>query len=140
MTPARSRLSDHANSLRRIRSSEINNSGKVRKSAFMPRKEGQDRDGLSVSIESAELSALHRTKFQSDGHRACQIRVGSVRELQPLDVITDPKVDDPAHALIVGMPDRTIGSEELAAVEHFAQELARRAAVYVFPNNGSNSG
>ena len=101
----------------------------------MPRRDGQDRDGLSVSIETEELSALHQVKFESEGHRACQIHVESVRELRPLDVVADPNDDDPAHALIIGMPDRTLGTEQLAAVEHLAQELARRATAYTFGGN-----
>lgn len=111
----------------------MNASGKIRKSAFMPRREGQDRDGLSVSIETAEISALHHAKFESDGHKACQIPVGSVGEFPQLDVITGPTAEDPAHALITGMPDRTLGPEQLATVEHLAQELAKRATAYTFP-------
>ena len=98
----------------------------------MPRRDGQDCDGLSVSIETEELSALHEAKFESEGHKACQILVESVRELRPLDVISNPNDDDPAHALIIGMPDRPPGRAELAAVEHLAQELAKRATAYTF--------
>jgi hypothetical protein len=135
MTPARG-SPPAANTLRRIRNSEINASGRIRKSAFMPRKGGQDRDGLSVSIETAELSNLHRNLFEAEGHRACQISVASVRELPALDVVSDPTQEDPAHALIVGLPDRTLGREQLAAVEYLAQELARRASGYTFPTQG----
>jgi len=116
----------------------MNASGKIRKSAFMPRKEGQDRDGLSVSIETAEIAALHRAKFESDGHKACQIPVGSVRELPQLDVIARPTAEDPAHALIIGIPDRTLGPAQLATVEHLAQELAKRATAYTFSDTGDH--
>jgi hypothetical protein len=138
MTSAPIRLSNRANSLRRVRNSELNASGKVRKSAFMPRREGQDRDGLSVSIETAELSVVHRAMFEGDGHRAPQILVGSVRDLPPLDVVARPTAEDPAHALITGMPDRTLGIEQLATVEHLARELAKRATAYTFPDAGEN--
>jgi hypothetical protein len=132
MTPG-APIADQANCLRRIRKSDINASGNVRKSVFMPRREGQDRDGLSVSIECQDLCELHREKFQDAEHGACQIRVSSVREIPSLDVTPDPIPDDPAHALIVGLPDRTRGPEELALVERIAQELARRARAYKFP-------
>lgn len=135
MTPARGGVPAAANALRRIRSSETNASGQIRKSAFMPRKSGQDRDGLSVSIETDELSSLHRNLFEAEGHRACQIRVTSVRELPELDVISDPTQQDPAHALIVGLPDRTLGQQQLATVTYLAQELAKRATSYTFPAN-----
>lgn len=133
MTPARGGVPAAANTLRRIRSSEINASGRVRKSAFMPRKSGHDHDGLSVSIETDELSSLHRNLFEAEGHRACQISVASVRELPALDVISDPTQEDPAHAMIVGLPDRTLGHEQLATVTYLAQELAKRATGYTFP-------
>jgi hypothetical protein len=138
MTADPTRISDQANSLRGVRTSEINASGKVRKSAFMPRRDGQDRDGLSVSIEAAELSIVHQAKFESEGHRACQIRVISIRQLQPLDVVANPDEDDPGHALIIGMPDQTLGPDQLADVEHFAQELASRATTYTFRGTGKS--
>jgi len=99
----------------------------------MPRKGGQDRDGLSVSIETVELSNLHRNLFEVERHRACQIGVAAVKELPALDVVSDPTQEDPSHALIVGLPDRTLGREQLAAVEYLAQELAKRATGYTFP-------
>ena len=133
MTPAVYTIQPAANALRRIRNSEMNASGRIKKAAFMPRKE-KDRDGLSVSIERSELRESHRAKFESEGHRACQVAVRAVRELSPLDVIPSPTQEDPAHALITGIPDRTRGPEELAAAEHFAEELAKRASRYDFPD------
>jgi len=132
MTPEQTAVSQHASALRRIWSGEIRSSGRVKKSAFLPRKDGQDRDGFSVSIESAEHSRLHRELFETHGHRACQIRVAAIRELDPLDVIHAPEQNDPMHALIIGMPDRTNGPDELAKVEYLADELAKRAAPYTF--------
>ncbi len=99
----------------------------------MPRREGQDRDGLSVSIEDSASIPIQRRQFEAAGHRACQVRVHSVREVKPLDVVLDPTRDDPFHALIVGFPDRTLGIEQLAMVERLAQELSRRATLYEFP-------
>lgn len=121
------------NCLRRIRSSEVNASGRVKKSAFLPRKDGQDKDGLSVSIEDPAFRELHRRKFEGVGRRTCQIRVALVREVQPLDVVPNPDPEDPTHALIVGFPDRTLGVEQLVEAERLADELSRRATEYTFP-------
>lgn len=133
MTPTQGEVLAAAKALRRIRSNELNASGRIRKTAFMPRKSGLDRDGLSVSIETATLAVLHKRLFEAEGHQACQLRVGSVREMPPLDVVSDPTEEDPAHALIVGLPDRTLGPEQLATVTYLAQELAKRASAYTFP-------
>jgi len=99
----------------------------------MPRKNGRDADGLSVSIETPGLREMHRRKFEDDGHRACQIAVRSVRELPLLDVIADATDQDPAHALITGVPDPRQGPVQLANAEYVAGELAKRAGGYDFP-------
>src|SRR5450759_1207943 len=108
MIPAFEPIAPEARALRRVRRSEIKSSGWVRKAAFLPRKSGKDRDGLSVSIENADLRAVHQAKYEDGEHRACYVTVGSVRELKPLDVVPAPDEDDPAHSLIVGIPDRTL--------------------------------
>ena len=43
--------------------------------------------------------------------------------------------DDPAHALIVGIPDVTVWINDLEKAEYFASELAKRATPYTFPAN-----
>lgn len=123
-------LPDSANCLRRVRSSEINASGRVKKSAFLPRKEGKDSDGLSVSIQDDRFASVHRQKFEGAGYRVCQILVSSVRQSPPLDVKIAPEPQDPMHALIVGFPDRAL---EIARAERLADELSRRAKPYTFP-------
>jgi len=135
MIPAFEPIAPEANALRRVRRSEINSLGRIRKGAFLPSKSGKDREGLSVSIENAALRAVHRAKYDDGEHRACYVTVGSVRELQPLDVVAEPDEDDPAHALIVGIPDLTLGINELERAEYFAGELARRPRPYTFPAN-----
>ncbi len=135
MIPAFEPIAPEANALRRARRSEIRPSGRIRKGVFLPSKSGKDRDGLSVSIENAALRAVHRAKYDDDEHRACYLMVASVRELKPLDVVAEPDEDDPAHALIVGIPDLTLGINELERAEHFASELAKRAKPYTFPSN-----
>ncbi len=128
-----------ANALRKIRRSWIKARGGVKKAAFMPRENGNDRDGLSVSIETQELIGLHRTLFESESFCACSISASSIRGLR-LDLVYAPKEDDPAHALITGIPDRTRGQEELEQAERFAEKLAERAAEYRFPPGGVTTG
>jgi hypothetical protein len=134
MIPAFEPIASEANALRRVRRSEIKSSGRVRKGVFLPSKSGKDRDGLSVSIENASLRAVHQAKYEDGEHRACYVTVGSVRELEPLDVVAEPDEGDPAHALIVGIPDLTVGINERERVEYFASELAKRAKPYTFPS------
>jgi hypothetical protein len=129
-------ISAEDNALRGARSSEVKDSGRVRKGAFMPRKDGQDRDGLSVSIETPVLATSHRAKYETSGHRTCLVQVRSVRAVPvvpSLDVKEDADEDDPAHALIVGIPDPTLGSENLRQAEFVAGELAKRARPYLWP-------
>lgn len=117
--------------LRKVRRSEINAAGRIRKSAFMPRAQGQDSDGLSVSIENAALTTLHQQRFETTDACAVALLVGAVRGLE-LDVVPDPDPGDPAHALITGIPDRRVCRENLERAERFAEQLARLAASYTF--------
>jgi hypothetical protein len=131
MMPTEVAVPDSAVALRKLRRSEINSSGRIRKQAFMPRAQGQDRDGLSVSIETTELQEVHRVMFETDDHRAARLKVIDIRGIE-LDVKADPDEQDRAHALIVGIPDRTLGRVELEKAERFAQQLARLATPYSF--------
>jgi hypothetical protein len=83
-------------------------------------------------LDSQYLS-LHRLKYQQPDKAAAAIAVDAVRELG-LEVVPDPDPDDPRHALITGIPDRTIGDQELREAERFAERLAERAVTYTFPN------
>jgi hypothetical protein len=121
-----------ANALRKIRRSWIKGRGGVKKAAFMPRENGNDRDGLSVSIETPDLAETHRAHFDSGSFCACVVSAFQVRNLT-LEIVLAPEDFDPAHALITGIPDRTLGSEELARAERFAEKLAEVATEYRFP-------
>ncbi len=134
MTGPTPQIPSEGRALRQCRLTEVNAKGAVRKSVFMPRAEGQDRDGLSVSIEDAVYRELHRRKFTSEGRCACSILVGDIREAKPLDVVADGEEADPKHALIVGFPDRTQSSGDLAAAEALARRLAQKASLYDFPD------
>ena len=123
------RISDSDNALRRVRTTDVRVDGAVKKQAFLPRKGGRDRDGLSVSIQREALIEVHRMFFTAPGKRAAVVVVQAVRNLE-LDVVASATVEDPAHALIVGIPDRD--TEPLQA-ERIAELLAHAAGPYEFP-------
>jgi hypothetical protein len=106
--------------------------GRIKKAAFMPRNNGADRTGLSVSIEDRDYCKLHRKKFQQPGKLTATIGVPAIRAIG-LDVKEDPDPKDPRHALITGIPDLTRGDTEKREAERFAEQLAKRARLYSFP-------
>jgi len=104
---------------------------RVRKSAFIPRANGQDNDGLSVSVVG-NLTLAKLRRFRSDTE-AVTLHVGHVREVSAggcrLDVAADPIDDDPDYALIVGFPRRhpEESAEEKAVWNRLADLLAQQA-------------
>ena len=130
MSPA-DRIDDEKEALRRIRKSWIKGSGNISNVAFEPRANGNDRDGLSVSIAAEEQRDLHRRAFESDSHSACAVVARGIREID-LDVVPAPEIEDPAHALITGIPDRTQGPAELLAAKQCAKRLSSIARPYSF--------
>jgi hypothetical protein len=131
------RIGDDRTALRRVRISEIRGSGEVKKNAFLPRKSGVDKKGLSVSIERPDLIEVHRAKFEIAGERcACFLIVGDIRKIGTVDVVPDADPQDPSHALIIGIPDVTLGGEDLAKAEYVASQLAKLAKRYDFPSVG----
>ena len=120
-----------ATALRRIRKSWIKGRGSVKKAAFMPRENGNDRDGLSVSIATPCLAEVHQAHFESDSFCACVVSAFQIRNLT-LEILLAPEDYDAAHALITGIPDRTFGTMELAQAERFAEKLAEMATEYHF--------
>jgi len=107
--------------------------GRVKKTAFLPRAKGQDREGLSVSVLDPQYLDLHRAKYLQPEKATARVGVNAVREIG-LDVIADPDPQDPRHALITGIPDRTIGDEEKLHAERFAELLAKQAVIFTFPS------
>lgn len=106
--------------------------GRIKKTAFLPRASGADRDGLSVSIEDVAYRDLHRAEFEGTGKLTASISVEAIVALG-LGVVPDPAPHDPRHALITGIPDRTLGDAEKLRATRFAEQLASRAKLYVFP-------
>jgi hypothetical protein len=117
-----------ASLLRGARATDIKN-GRVKKAAFLPRANGNDRDGLSVSIRDEAYGDLHRTIYAKRDRATAIIGSDAVRDTG-LDVNRAPEEEDPMHALIVGIPDRTLGDQQRALAERYAEELARRAREY----------
>lgn len=104
---------------------------RVRKNAFIPRLNGQDNDGLSVSVVgNSTLARLRRFRPDREG---VTLHVGHVREISAderrLDVAADPIDDDPHHALIVGFPPRHPGesAKEKEVWNRLAELLAQHA-------------
>jgi hypothetical protein len=104
----------------------------VRKAAFIPRKNGKDNAGLSVTIVRPGVLALLRERLASSTKEAATLHVGRVREVSAdgysLDVAFDPVEGDPQHALIVGFPKRHAAaaesSQEKAVWNRLAELLA----------------
>ncbi|HTA41394.1 MAG TPA: hypothetical protein VK789_03035 [Bryobacteraceae bacterium] len=114
-----------------MRASDARKDGTVKKAAFLPSKNGKDRDGLSISIADPAFLEVHRARFVQPGKATAAIQVDSIQEIG-LTVHTDPDPEDQRHALIKGIPDITVEAN-LAQVERIAELLAKRATLYTFP-------
>ena len=107
---------------------------RVRKSAFIPRKNGNDNDGLSVT-RVVGLRTLERLRMRLNApHKAgVTLHVGSVREIKAglhwLEVKCDPCEADSEHALIIGFPKRGLNesTEDTATLNQLAELLAEHA-------------
>jgi hypothetical protein len=117
-----------ASLLRGTRAADIRN-GRVKKAAFLPRANGNDRDGLSVSIRDGVYRDLHRALYVIPGRATAIVASDAVVRIG-LVVNSAPEQGDPMHALIVGIPDRTAGDEQKLRAERFAEELANLAREY----------
>jgi hypothetical protein len=115
-----------------MRERDVYSDGRVKTTAFLPRAKGQDREGLSVSVLDPQYLDLHRAKYLHPEKATASLSVKAVREIG-LDVVADPDPEDPRHALITGIPDRTLGDEENLHALRFAEQLAKRAVVFTFP-------
>jgi hypothetical protein len=114
-----------------MRASDARKDGTIKKAAFLPRKNGKDREALSTSIADDAFIDVHRAKFELPGRAAASILIASIEGLG-LTVHADPDPPDLRHALIQGIPDVTIEAN-LTQVERIAELLAKQAAIYKFP-------
>ena len=105
----------------------------VRKSAFIPRMNGKDNDGLSIRQVFPGALEFLRQKLSAPLKQAVTLHVGRAREISAggyvLRVDSDPRDDDPHHALIRGFPARHAAEsrEEKAAWNRLAELLAAQA-------------
>lgn len=103
--------------------------GMILPDAYIPRENGKDDDGLSVTVVTSNTEwgvkeGAHALACRFDKVYGIVILVvGKVREIDcRLDVVRDPKDDQPNHALITGVP-RIDQNRDLA--ERLAGQLAR---------------
>jgi hypothetical protein len=125
-------LPDQTLMIRGIRRGEINQqTGKIKKTAFIPRRNGKDDDGLSVSQPANDSrEGLMKRLSNVDGF-FCKFQAGLVRLIEEgvirLDVCLFPTDLDPYHALIKGVP---VTKEQIAIATRLAEKLAAIASKY----------
>ena len=97
--------------------------------AYLPRSNGKDDDGLSVTVvdSESEKEIQEGAKAVSESfnrtYGVALLNVGEVREIdRRLDVVRDPLDGVPNHALIVGIPSP---EHNPADAERLAGQLAR---------------
>jgi hypothetical protein len=107
----------------------------VHKGAFIPRKNGKDNAGLSVSLVRPGTLGFLRQRLGVSLKEAVTLNVGRVRQVSAdeyvLNVVADPVEGDAYHALIVGFPprrpDETESFQNKAAWNRLAELLAVQA-------------
>lgn len=77
---------------------------RVRKSAFIPRANGQDNDGLSVTIVGDDTVERLRQRWGAPDKEAVTLHIGHVRQISAnghrLDVTADSIENDADHDLL----------------------------------------
>ena len=128
-------LPDNTLLIRGIRLREINQqTRKIKKAAFIPRRNGQDDDGLSVSQPAGDSRDRLMVRLSNAEGFFCKFLAGSVRMIEEgtirLDVCSSPSMIDPYHALIKGVPT---SHTQAALATRFAERLAAIASEYIPP-------
>jgi hypothetical protein len=128
----RALLPDEALLVRGLRKKEINQeTGKVKKQAFIPRRNGQDDDGLSVSRLAGESLERLKARLQNQDGLFCSLAAGGVRAISvegtQLEVCPDPTATDEYHCLITGLP---VSLADSALTNRLAEKLAAIATIY----------
>ena len=126
--------------VRTIRGRDIHKeTGKIKKGAFIPRRNGKDDDGLSVSQPLSDSSIRLAGRMQSQEGRYCTLKAGDIRAISvgdvTLEVCPDPTERDPFHALIKNVPT-SLGHTTIAT--RFAQLLAQASIEYSPPPEDSH--
>ena len=136
-------LADEDVVLRAVHEKDVRNDGTLKHPAFFVSRNGKDNDGLSVTQEvgrtledlvkitgkdvfcSLTVSVVRQTPLSDEGKST-----GS----HGLDVRADPTSDDQYHALIINtpkMPEEPISEEILALRKRVAEQLAKRAKLFI---------
>ena len=119
--------------LRGIRESDISKqTGRVKKTAFIPRKNGKDDAGLSVSQPNGENRGQIKGRMGNESGVFCSLLAARIRSIKEsgvtLEVCLKPTERDPFHSLIKGVPtDR----ESTALATRLAQRLAEICDEYL---------
>jgi len=128
-------LPDQTLLIRGVRLKEINQqTRKIKKAAFIPRRNGQDDDGLSVSQPADDSRERLMARLSNAEGFFCKFQAGTVRTIEEgtirLDVCPFPTKIDPYHALIKGVPTSHV---QAALATRLAEKLAAIASEYVPP-------
>ncbi len=103
----------------------------IRKSAFLPRRNGKDNDGLSVSQVGSDTFEELRRRVRSDDGAFCELSARSIRSISADDINLDvcpARTDaDPFHALIKNVPT---ADERREITIRLAQLLAQASVPY----------
>jgi hypothetical protein len=105
----------------------------VRKAAFIPRMNGRDNAGLSVTLVRPGTLGFLRQRLAAPLKEAVTLNVGRVRQVSAgghqLGVVSDPVEGDLYHALIVGFPSRHPDEsvQDKAIWNRLAELLAKQA-------------
>lgn len=109
----------------------IGSDQKVKKSAFIPRRNGKDDGGISVSLRGGDTDEQLRVRMRQPAPLRSLVQIGcgvvrdiSIEDERPLDVLLHPTPEDPLHCLITGMPTGK-DPEEIARATRLAQLLAK---------------
>ncbi len=121
--------------VRAIRERDIHKeTRKIKKSAFIPRRNGKDDDGLSVSQPAADSRSRLASRIQPPEERSCTLTAGEIRAISvdavTLEVCPSPTERDTLHALIKNVPTAL---EETAIATRLAQRLAEVSIEYTPP-------
>ena len=123
--------------VRGIRERDINRlTGMVKKSAFIPRRNGNDDDGLSVSQSLSDTDVQLAKRMRPREPHYCSISAGQIRAIEVsalrLEVCPDPTEQDDYHALIKNVPTGS-DMESITLSIRLAQLLAEASVEYVPP-------
>ena len=123
--------------IRGLRPKEINRiTRKIKKAAFIPRRNGQDDDGLSASQPANDTREMLLKRLSNADGVFCRFQAVSVRLIEErgiqLDVCPSPTELDPFHALIKGVPTGR-EPEQIAIATRLAEKLAEISLEYIPP-------